>query len=75
MGVLEKLDTYAPHLLPDVSTYSMIVDTAIKGGRLQSSEGPRFVERVLERAASRINALRAEMKRISASQDERKAAP
>ena len=47
--VLKKLDAYAPHLLPDVKTYCMIVDAALKRSGLHASEGPRFVEGVLER--------------------------
>ena len=46
--VLKKLDSYAPHLLPDIRSYRMIVDMAMKAGRLNPSERPRFVESVLE---------------------------
>ena len=48
--VLEKLDEYAPYLLPDVRTYNMIVDTAIKhGSKKNPSGGPKFAEAVMDR--------------------------
>jgi hypothetical protein len=46
--LLEKLNSHGPYLVPDVRTYSMIVDTAIKRAK-NPSEGPRFAEVVLDR--------------------------
>jgi len=44
--VLERIDGFAPYLLPDVQTYNMLVDAKI----LQDpSEAGRFAESILER--------------------------
>jgi hypothetical protein len=44
--VLSKLDSFGPHILPDVETYNMIIDAKILMTPLEAFE---FAERVLER--------------------------
>jgi len=44
--VLRKLDTFDPHIVPDVQTYAMIIDAKI--GQDPSDAAP-FAEQVLER--------------------------
>ena len=43
--VLDKLDSIAPHILPDAQTYSMIIDAKIMQDPLKA---PQFAERMLE---------------------------
>jgi hypothetical protein len=50
-NMLNKIDSFAPHILPDAQTYSMIIDAEI----MQSpSKAPQFAERMLEQNASRV---------------------
>jgi hypothetical protein len=44
---LDHLSLYSPHILPDVNTYGMIVDIAIKWAK-NPLEGPHFAQAVLD---------------------------
>ncbi|MGB7904052.1 MAG: hypothetical protein WCF43_05115 [Steroidobacteraceae bacterium] len=44
---LDHLSLYSPHILPDVNTYGMIVDIAIKWAN-NPLEGPHFAQAVLD---------------------------
>jgi hypothetical protein len=43
--VLDKLDSIAPHILPDAQTYNMIIDAKIMQDPFKA---PQFAERMLE---------------------------